>query len=88
MMLHHQMALDMARGYNADPDGTNLILRRLNRGIIVDQAYEIGLLERIVDRFPGDPAAVEIDRSIPGMMEMPMHDGDAPMEGMDHGMRH
>jgi hypothetical protein len=29
-----------------------------------------------VDRFPGDPAAVEIDDEIPGM------------EGMDHGTGH
>jgi uncharacterized protein (DUF305 family) len=88
MMLHHQMALDMARRYNADPKATNLILRRLNLVIIVDQDYEIGFLQRIVDRFPGDPDAVEIDRSIPGM-DMPMdHRGGGPMEGMDHGAGH
>ena len=88
MMLHHQMALDMARRYNADPKATNLILRRLNLDIIVDQAYEIGFLQQIVDRFPGDPDAVEIDRSIPGM-DMPMdHGGGGPIEGMDHGAGH
>jgi uncharacterized protein (DUF305 family) len=38
MMLHHQMALDMARQYNADPKATNLILKKLNLDIIVDQA--------------------------------------------------
>jgi len=86
MMLHHQMALDMARSYNADPDATNLIIRRLNLDIIVDQAYEIGFLQQIVDRFPGDPDAVEIDRSIPGM-DMPMDDGGGSMGGMDHGMQ-
>jgi len=87
MMLHHQMALDMARDYNADPNATNLILKRLNLDIIVDQAIEIAFLEQIVDRFPGDPEAVELDRSIPGM-DMPMdHDG-ASMEGMDHGTGH
>jgi hypothetical protein len=42
-----------------------------------------------VNRFPGDSDAVEIDRSIPGMMDMPMdHSGGASMEGMDHGMQH
>ena len=87
MMLHHQMALDMARRYNADPNATNLIIRRLNLDIIVDQAYEIGFLQQIVDRFPGDPDAVEIDRSIPGM-DMPMDHGGASMGGMDHGMQH
>jgi uncharacterized protein (DUF305 family) len=76
MMIHHQGALDMARSYNADPQATNLILKRLNLDIIVDQSYEIGFLQQIVDRFPGDPAAVEIDDQIPGM------------EGMDHGAGH
>ena len=88
MMLHHQMALDMARRYNADPKATNLILRRLNREIIVDQAYEIGFLQQILDRFPGDPDAVEIDPSIPGM-DMPMdHGGGGTMDGMGHGAGH
>jgi uncharacterized protein (DUF305 family) len=87
MMLHHQMALDMARSYNADPNATNLILKRLNFDILVDQANEIGLLQQIVDRFPGDPEAVEIDRSIPGM-DMPMGHGGGSMGGMDHGMQH
>ena len=85
MMLHHQMAVDMARSYNADPNATNLIISRLNLDIIVDQANEIGLLQQIVDRFPGDPDAVEIDRSIPGMG---MDHGGGSMGGMDHGMQH
>lgn len=88
MMLHHQAALDMARSYNANPMGTNLIISLLNLDIIVDQTYEIGFLEEIVDRFPGDADAVEIDRSMSGMMGMPMggegHGGS--MEGMRHGM--
>jgi len=87
MMLHHQMALDMARRYNADRNATNLIIRLLNLDIIVDQAYEIGFLEQIVDRFPGDPDAVEIDRSIPGM-DMPMEHSRGSMDGMDHGTQH
>jgi hypothetical protein len=60
----------------------------LNLDIIVDQSYEIGFLERIVERFPGDPETVEIDSSIPGMMHVPMGDGHESIEGMDHGMRH
>jgi uncharacterized protein (DUF305 family) len=87
MMLHHQMALDMARAYNADPNATNLILKRLNLDIIVDQPNEIGFLQQIVERFPGDPDAVEIDRSIPGM-DMPMDHGGDSMGGMDHGTQH
>jgi uncharacterized protein (DUF305 family) len=89
MMLHHEMALDMARCYNADPKATNFILKRLNLDIIVDQANEIGFLQQIVDRSPGDPDAVEIDRSIPGMdMHMGEHGGGVPTEGMDHGAGH
>ena len=89
------MALDMARAYNADPNATNLILKRLNLDIIVDQAIEIAFLQQIVDRFPGDPEAVELDRSIPGMDMMghggaPMEGGHGGgvMEGMDHEMPH
>jgi uncharacterized protein (DUF305 family) len=76
MMIHHQAAVDMARRYNADPEARNLILKRLNRDIVVDQAYEIGFLQQIVARFPGDPDAVGIADQIPGM------------EGMDHGAGH
>jgi len=88
MMLHHQAALDMARGYNADPQATNLILRRLNLDIVVDQANEIDLLQQVVDLYPGDPESVEVDSSIPGM-DMPMGDhGGTSMGGMDHGAGH
>jgi uncharacterized protein (DUF305 family) len=82
MMIHHQGALDMAERYNADPQATNLILKRLNLDIIADQSYEIGFLQQIVDRFPGDPDAVEIDDQIPGMEGMD-HEG-MDHEGMDH----
>jgi hypothetical protein len=78
-LIHHQAALDMARRYNADPQATNLILKRLNLDIIVGQSYEISFLQQIVDRFPGDPDAVEIDDQIPGMEHM------EGMDGMHHG---
>jgi uncharacterized protein (DUF305 family) len=87
MMLHHQMALDMARRYNADPNATNLILKRLNFDILVDQANEIGFLQQIIDRFPGDADSVEIARAIPGM-DMAMDHGGGSMGSMDHGMQH
>ena len=88
MMHHHQMALDMARRYNADPKATNLIIRLLNLDIIVDQTYEIGFLQQIVDRFPGDPDAVEVDLSMDHMMGMSRdHGSGGSMEGMDHGMK-
>ena len=76
MVIHHQAAVAMAQRYNADPRATNLILKRLNLDIIVDQSYEIGFLQQIVDRFPGDPDTVEIAEQIPGM------------EGTDHGAGH
>jgi uncharacterized protein (DUF305 family) len=76
MMIHHQGAVDMAERYNADPQARNLILKRLNLDIIVDQSYEIGFLQQIVDRFPGDPDTVEIADQVLGM------------EGMDHGGGH
>jgi uncharacterized protein (DUF305 family) len=79
MMIHHQGAVDMARQYNADPQAANLILKRLNLDIMVDQSYEIGFLQQIVDRFPGDPDAVEIDEQIPGM---------EGMHGRGHGAGH
>jgi uncharacterized protein (DUF305 family) len=79
MMIHHQGALDMARRYNADPEATNLVLKRLNLDIITDQSYEIGFLQQIVDRFPGDPSTVDLADRIPGM---------EGMGGMDHGAGH
>jgi uncharacterized protein (DUF305 family) len=82
MMIHHQGAVDMARRYNADPRATNLILKRLNLDIIVDQSYEIGFLQQMVERFPGDPDTVPIAEQIPGMEHM------EGMEGMHHGAGH
>jgi uncharacterized protein (DUF305 family) len=76
MMIHHQAAVDMARQYNADPQAANLVLKRLNLDIVVDQSYEIGFLQQIVERFPGDPDTVEIADQIPGM------------EGMGHAAGH
>jgi uncharacterized protein (DUF305 family) len=59
MILHHQAAVDMARAYNADPKGRNLVIKLMNNDIVVDQAYEIGFLERVIERFPRDPETVE-----------------------------
>ncbi len=88
MMIHHQAAVDMARRYNADPAGANRIIRRLNLDIIVDQTNEIAFLDRMLDRYPGDPNAVEIDEMIPGMEHMQMDHGEGSTNGMDHGMHH
>ena len=88
MMIHHQAAVDMARRYNADPTAANRIIERLNFDIIVDQTNEIAFLDRVLDRYPGDPNTVEIDEMIPGMEHMQMDHGEGSTEGMDHGMHH
>jgi uncharacterized protein (DUF305 family) len=88
MVIHHQAAVDMARRYNADPEAANRIIKRLNFDIMVDQANEIAFLDRMLDRYPGDPNTVEIDEMIPGMEHMQMDHGEGSMEGMGHGMQH
>ena len=88
MMIHHQGAVDMARRYNTDPQARNLILKRLNLDIVVDQSYEIGFLQQIVDRYPGNPDAVAIADQIPGMEGMRMGEHGGSMQGMGHGAGH
>jgi uncharacterized protein (DUF305 family) len=74
MAIHHQAALDMARGYNADPDARNTFLKLLNVDIITDQSQEIALMRSVIATYPGDPDAVRVDASM-------IHG----MEGMRHG---
>ena len=81
MIEHHSAALDMAMRYNTNPDGRNAVLGPMNTGIMVDQRYEIGLLRRLIARYPGNPAVVPDD---PRMMEIMR----ASMSGMDHGHGH
>jgi uncharacterized protein (DUF305 family) len=76
MKMHHQMALDMARAYNNDPAGGNRVIREINRGILREQAVEIGILSDLIGQYPGDPDVIEIPPE--------MHD----MMGMPHGMSH
>jgi len=89
MMIHHQAALDMAWEYNRNPAAENRVLRLLNTGIIREQRYEIGFLEDVVARYPGDADAVQ-----PTMPKgMPMHHGQHVGETDDggdgaHGMSH
>ncbi|KAA0686245.1 MULTISPECIES: DUF305 domain-containing protein [Azospirillum] len=80
MIVHHQGALDMARAYNADPKGENGLLRRMNLDIVQDQTYEIGFLESVIDRFPGDASTIQLDPSM--VHGMSMHGGHGQM---DHG---
>ena len=76
MKMHHQMALDMANAYNNDAAGGSRVIREINRGILREQAVEIGILSDLIAQYPGDPHAIEIPPE--------MHD----MMGMPHGMSH
>lgn len=85
MIIHHRAAVDMARAYNADPVADNSILMAMNRDIVIDQNYEIALMERLIRRYPGDAAAVVIDpATIPGMP----HHGGMRMSPTGSGMQH
>jgi uncharacterized protein (DUF305 family) len=77
MKMHHQMALDMAHAYNDDPAGGNLVIREINRGILRDQAFEIGVLSDLIAQYPGNPDAIEVPPEMHEMMGMP--------HGMSHG---
>jgi uncharacterized protein (DUF305 family) len=72
MKMHHEMALIMAHEYNDDPEGGNLVIREINRGIIRDQTREIGFLDNVISEYAGDPDAVEIPPEMHEMMGMPM----------------
>lgn len=78
MIEHHSAALEMAMTYNTDPNGKNVVLGPMNTGIMVDQRYEIGFLQRLISRYPGDPTSVPDD---PKMMEIMK----ASMSGMEAG---
>jgi uncharacterized protein (DUF305 family) len=86
MTIHHQGALDMARAYNANPNGRNGFLRLLNVHIITDQSQEIALMRSVIAAYPGDPDAVRVDPSmVHGMEGMRHGGGDAGHGG--HGGR-
>lgn len=74
MSIHHQAALEMARGYNADPAARNDFLRLLNVNIVTDQTQEIALMAAVTRAYPGDASAVPVP---PDMIH--------GMEGMQHG---
>jgi uncharacterized protein (DUF305 family) len=78
MKMHHEMALAMAHEYNNDPDGGNVVIKEINRGILRDQAVEIGILSDFISEYAGDPDAVEIPPELHEMMGMPMNHMDMP----------
>ena len=77
MIEHHQTAVQMAVAYNVDPNGRSAVLGPLNYDIILDQGAEIGFLESLLGRYPGEVRSVADD---PRMMEA-MHPS---MAGMKH----
>ncbi|WGF91118.1 DUF305 domain-containing protein [Marinivivus vitaminiproducens] len=60
MIRHHGAAMEQAGAYIVAEDGRNLPLSRLSRGIIAEQAYEIVLMQAIVDAYGGDADAVPL----------------------------
>ncbi|MCK8783410.1 DUF305 domain-containing protein [Roseomonas sp. NAR14] len=91
MTIHHQAALDMARGYNANPAARNNYLRLLNVDIVTDQSQEIALMRNVIATYPGDADAVRVDASMIHGMEGMGHGGHgatapgADQGAMDHG---
>ncbi len=77
MTVHHQAAVEMARGYLADPDARNGYLGLMNVDIVTDQTQEIAVMRRVVAAFPGDPDAVRVDPSMVHGMEGMKHGGHA-----------
>jgi uncharacterized protein (DUF305 family) len=71
MKMHHEMALDMAHAYNNHPIGENRVIREINRGILRDQAFEIGILSDLIAQYPGNPDAIEVPPEMHEMMGMP-----------------
>ena len=74
MIVHHEGAVEMARGYHANREARNGYLGLMNVDILTDQAQEIALMRRAIAAYPGDPDAVRVDPSM-------VHG----MEGMEHG---
>jgi uncharacterized protein (DUF305 family) len=84
MIDHHQMALDMGRRFNADPRTSNRVLKEMNIELVVDQGYEINLLQSLVGRYPGDAQAVKPDPELHRAMMASMPD-QGSAQGKAHG---
>src|SRR3546814_8431228 len=69
MVQHHQAAVRMASDYNSDPIANNLLLRRMNNDIMVDQRYEIDFIESVLARYHGDAANVPADPRMVAIMQ-------------------
>ena len=71
MTIHHRAALQMARGYHADPAARNGFLGLMNVDVTTDQTQEIALMQAVIAAYPGDASLIEPDPSmIHGMAGM------------------
>jgi uncharacterized protein (DUF305 family) len=83
MIVHHEGALRMASGFNANPQERNTFLALLNVHILTDQTQEIALMRNVIAAYPGDPDAIPIQPGDVQGMDMPM--GGAMGSGGGHG---
>ncbi|GAA0599138.1 hypothetical protein GCM10009416_41620 [Craurococcus roseus] len=77
MIMHHEGAVEMARGYHANADARNGYLGLMNVDIVTDQTQEIALMRRVVAAYPGDANLVRVDPSMVHGMEGMKHGGHA-----------
>lgn len=84
MIVHHEGALEMARGYHANADARNGYLGLMNVDILTDQTQEIALMRRVVAAYPGDAGLVRVDPSMVHGMEGMKHGA----HGGEHGHAH
>lgn len=74
MIRHHRAAIEMAEKYDTTAPHVNRIVFGLNRQIKIDQAYEIALMQRLLDRYPREVAAVPDDPEMMAAMKRSMGD--------------
>lgn len=94
MILHHEGAVEMARGYHADRNARNGFLGLMNVDIITDQTQEIAIMRQAIAAYPGDVSLVRVDPSMIHGMEGMRHGAHGSQavgtvraggEGADHG---
>ncbi|MDB5412935.1 MAG: hypothetical protein JWR10_1270 [Rubritepida sp.] len=78
MTVHHEAAVEMARGYDRNPAARNGFLGLLNVDIVTDQTQEIALMRRVIGAYPGNPDLVRVDSSMIQGMEHMSHGAMPP----------
>jgi uncharacterized protein (DUF305 family) len=81
MIIHHEGAVEMARGYLGNRAARNGFLSLMNVDIVTDQTQEIALMRRVIAVYPGDPDAVVVDPSMIHGMEGMAHGGHQGLPG-------